>query len=96
MRRVLIGFAVLFIAGAVALALMPADEGTLDYVISMVNVMAVFELRHYALHHGWIQLWYGFALPWLMRPAWLVPANLAIICGGLSLMRLSNRRGKRQ
>ncbi len=95
MRRVLIGLAVLFVAGAVALALMPPDEGTLDYVISMVNVMAVFKLKHYALRHGLVNFWYGFALQWLMRPAWLVPADLAIICGGLSLMKVSSGPARR-
>jgi hypothetical protein len=47
--------------------------------------------------HGWLDrnlgawAWSDVVLPMLIRPAWLLPASLGIICAGLSLS-LSNRK----
>jgi hypothetical protein len=36
-------------------------------------------------------LWDNIAVPLMLRPAWLVPAALGLICGGLALS-LSTRK----
>lgn len=47
--------------------------------------------------HSW--LWDNLAVPLMLRPAWLVPAALGLICGGMSLSlstRNSTRRSHRR
>jgi hypothetical protein len=40
-------------------------------------------------------LWENIAMPLLLRPAWLVPAALGLICAGISLS-LSTRKSARR
>ena len=60
---------------------------------------ALFMLDHDLMNalHGSIErhvsawLWDHLAAPLMLRPAWLLPAALGLICGGLSLS-LSTRK----
>jgi hypothetical protein len=40
-------------------------------------------------------LWTEVLLPVLVRPAWLLPAGLGLICAGLSFTLPQNRRAER-
>jgi hypothetical protein len=60
-------------------ALFLMDRGILDNVVNWSN---------HALG-GWV--WSGIVQPLLVRPAWLLPATIGIICSGLSLS-LSTRK----
>ena len=75
--------AVLLISAAI-LAVTGPDGLSLADAISVVNVMAVFRVQQYALYHWPHWIWESFAVPWLLRPAWLVPASLGIICAGIA------------
>jgi len=84
MMRIFASLAAVFLVGAAILAVTGQQGLTLADAVSVVNVMAVFRLQEFAMRHwpGWV--WGDFAMPWLMRPAWLVPASLGIIFAGLS------------
>lgn len=82
--RVFAVLAVVLLTAAAVLAVTGADGLTLDDAISVVDVMAVFRLHLYVMRHLPWWVWGEFAAPWLIRPAWLVPASLGIICAGFS------------
>ncbi len=84
MTRVFLVLMGLCFVSAAALAQWGPDGLTLADAISVVNVMAVFRAQEYALRHWPHYWWDDWAMAWLMRPAWLVPAILGIVCGGMS------------
>ena len=83
--RVFLGLSGLCFAAAAALHWLGPDGLTLADAISVINVMAVFRAQHYAMQHWPASWWDDYANPWLLRPAWLIPAILGIVCGALSL-----------
>ena len=84
MMRVFAVLAALLLIGAAVMAATGPDGLSLADAVSVVDVMAVFRFQEFALHHWPHWIWDGFAMPWLLRPAWLVPASLGIVCAGLA------------
>ncbi len=90
-QRILAVLAAMLLVGAVALAMLGPPEvplGQLLFLIDhdLVNVAHSFIGKHLT---GW--LWDYVIMPLMVRPAWLVPAGLGIVCGGMSLS-LSTRK----
>ena len=90
-QRILAVLAAMLLVGAVALAMLGPPEVPLGQVLFMVdhdlmNAVHSFIEQHLA---GW--LWDYLVVPLMLRPAWLVPAALGLILGGMSLS-LSTRK----
>ena len=96
MMRLFAALAALCWASAVLLAATGPQGLTLADAISVVNVMAVFRFQEYAERHLPFWVWGNVALPWLIRPAWLVPASLGIICAGCAGSFAGKQTAKRR
>jgi hypothetical protein len=90
-QRILAVLAAMLLVGAIALAMLGPPEVPLGQVLFLVdhdlmNAVHGFIGTHLA---GW--LWDYLIVPVMLRPAWLVPAALGLILGGMSLS-LSTRK----
>ena len=90
-QRILAVLAAMLLVGAVALAMLGPPAVPLGQMLFMfdhdlMNAVHSFIGTHLA---GW--LWDYLIAPLLLRPAWLVPAALGLILGGMSLS-LSSRK----
>ena len=90
-QRILAVLAAMLLVGAVALAMLGPPAVPLGQMLFLVDhdlmdVVHSFIGTHLA---GW--LWDYLIVPLMLRPAWLVPAALGLIFGGMSLS-LSTRK----
>lgn len=90
-QRVLAVLAAMLLVGAVALAMLGPPEVPLGQVLFMIDHDLMEGAHSFIGTHlaGW--LWDYLVAPLMLRPAWLVPAALGLICGGMSLS-LSTRK----
>jgi hypothetical protein len=65
-------------------ALILVDRSILDTVQAAID-------QHLA-HWIWTYVW----LPWLVRPAWLLPASLGLVCAGASMTLASREAARNQ
>jgi uncharacterized membrane protein len=84
MQRILAVLAAVLLVGAAALAMLVPPLLPLGQVLLMLdhdatNAVHTFIGRHFS---EWI--WSNVAMPLLLRPAWLVPAALGLICAGVA------------
>jgi len=89
--RILAVLAALLLVGAVALATLGPPAVPLGQVLLMIDRDLMDALHAAIATHlsGW--MWDKLVLPVLVRPAWLVPAALGLICAGTSAS-LSSRK----
>jgi hypothetical protein len=90
-QRILAVLAALLLVGAVALAMLGPPSVPLGQVMFMLDRDAMDALHSGIERHVSAWLWDYVARPLLLRPAWLLPAALGLICAGLSLS-LSTRK----
>ena len=83
-KRALAVLAAVMLVGAVALATLGPPSVPLGQLLFMIDhdLMAVLHNSTEKYLAGW--LWDYVAVPLMLRPAWLVPAALGLICAGLS------------
>jgi hypothetical protein len=80
--RVFTALAALFLVIAVALgSMLPADE-PLSQVLADLDATFLPALQSFELHHAGAWLWQGLTVPMLVRPPWLMPFSLGILCLG--------------
>ncbi|MBV9654796.1 MAG: hypothetical protein JOZ42_09565 [Acetobacteraceae bacterium] len=83
-QRILAVLAAILLVGAVALATLSPPDMPLGQLLFLANHDALQNaeavIDHYASH--W--LWSWACVPLLVRPTWLLPAMLGILCAGLS------------
>ena len=92
LSRILAIAAALLLVGAVALAMLAPPELPLGRALFLLDPGLPHAL-HRGIHDhigGW--LWNDVTLPLLLRPAWLIPASIGLICAGASLT-LGSRTG---
>ena len=94
-QRILAVLAAMLLVGAAALAILGPPAVPLGQMLFLVdhdlmNAVHGFIGTHLA---GW--LWDYLIAPLMLRPAWLVPAALGLILGGMSLS-LSTRKSAHQ
>jgi hypothetical protein len=94
-RRILAVLAAVFLVGTVAAATLGPPDLPLGQVLlaidhSMLDTLQSGVERIFA-HWMWAEL----VLPVLIRPAWLIPAALGLICAGLSITLPTGRRAER-
>jgi len=91
LQRVLAILAAMLLVGAVALAMLGPPAVPLGQVLFMVDHDLMEAVHGFIGKHLATWLWDYLVLPLMLRPAWLVPAALGLLCGGASLS-LSTRK----
>lgn len=94
-RRILAVLAAVLLVGTVALATLESPDLPLSQVLLMYDhtILATLQSQVDRIFAHW--MWTDLALPVLVRPAWLIPAALGLICLGLSLTLPIGRRAER-
>ncbi|HET6238787.1 MAG TPA: hypothetical protein VFE41_28090 [Acetobacteraceae bacterium] len=94
-RRILAILAAAFLVGAVAVALLGPPGMPLGQALLAIDhrVLDVLQSAVERAITPW--LWSEVILPVLIRPAWLLPAGLGLICAGLSFTLPQSRRAER-
>jgi len=90
-QRILAVFAAVLLVGAVALAMLGPPAVPLGQVLFMIDHDLMEVAHRFIGLHIATWLWDYLVVPVMMRPAWLVPAALGLICGGMALS-LSTRK----
>lgn len=90
-QRILAVIAAALLVGAVALAMLGPPEVPLGQALFMIDHDLMDGLHNFIGTHLHVWLWDNLMVPLMVRPAWLVPAALGLICGGISLS-LSTRK----
>jgi hypothetical protein len=94
-RRVLAVLAAALLVGAVALAMLGPPDMPLGQALLAIDQHLLGGLQagveRLLTHWTWTQI----VVPLLIRPAWLVPAALGLICTGLSLTLPNGGRPER-
>jgi hypothetical protein len=90
-QRILAVLAALMLVGAAALAMLGPPSVPLGQALLMLDHDLMDVLHSGIERHISAWLWDYVAMPLLLRPAWLMPAALGLICAGVSLS-LSTRK----
>ena len=90
-QRVLAVLAAVLLVGAVAVAALGPPNVPLGAALFMVDhdLLQSVELGLHAHISDW--MWDEMVMPLLLRPAWLLPAAMGLVCAGISVT-LSNRQ----
>ena len=94
-QRILAVLAAMLLVGAVALAMLGPPQVPLGQVLFMIDHDLMDATHNFIGTHIATWLWDYLIVPLMVRPAWLVPAGLGLICGGVSLS-LSTRKATRR
>src|SRR5690349_3680019 len=78
--RIFAVLAALFLVSAVALATLAPPGLTLGQGWVMLDRAGPGWLRD----HSWAWMWEWIELPFMIRPLWLIPACLGLICAGMA------------
>jgi hypothetical protein len=94
-RRILAVLAATLLVGTVALAMLAPPDMPLGQALLAIDhqMLATLQPGTERVFAHWV--WTELALPVLIRPAWLVPAALGLICAGLSLTLPTGSRAER-
>jgi len=90
-QRVLAVIAAVLLVAAVGIATFGPESVSLGQALLLLNDTALDTLLKWSNRVGGSWAWGSIVQPLLVRPAWLVPASLGIICSGLALSA-SNRK----
>ena len=94
-RRILAILSAALLVGAVAVALLGPPGMPLGQALLAIDHRVLDALQSTADRVSAHWLWTEIMLPVLVRPAWLPPAALGLICAGLSLSLPPSRRAER-
>jgi hypothetical protein len=78
--RIFAVFAAFFLVASVAIGALTTPGTTLGQGLTMLDKNAPNWLREHSL--AWF--WNWIEVPFMMRPMWLIPAGLGLICVGLA------------
>ena len=90
-QRVLAIVSAALLVGAIALAMLGPPQVPLGQLLFMVDHDLMEAVHQFVGSHLASWLWDYLLVPVLVRPAWLVPGAIGLICGGMSLS-LSTRK----
>ena len=85
MHRVLAVIAAMLLVGTVALATLGPPEVPLGQLLFMIDHDTMNRVQGWVIHYLGNWVWRYLASPVLVRPAWLVPAALGLVCLGASV-----------
>ncbi|HTW26425.1 MAG TPA: hypothetical protein VME92_04810 [Acetobacteraceae bacterium] len=80
--RVLAVLAAVLLIGAFAIASLASPDMPLGEAVFMIDQNLLGAAEHGIQANFWPWVWNGVAVPLLLRPAWLIPASLGLICAG--------------
>ena len=88
-------FAAVLLVGAFTLATVLPPDTPLAEVLSMLDRAVLGRIA--ALEHANLPawMWNEITVPLLLRPVWLLPACLGVICGGFAVTLASNQAAQR-
>lgn len=99
LQRILAVLAAILLVGAVALAMLIPPSLPLGQVLLMLDHDATNAVHDFMGRHFSEWIWSDLAMPLLLRPAWLVPAALGLICAGaatsVSIKKTAGRSHRR-
>ena len=78
--RIFAVFAAFFLVGAVAVGALTPTGLTLGQGLAMLDNNSPTWLREHSL----AALWNWVEVPFMIRPLWLIPACLGLICAGMA------------
>jgi hypothetical protein len=90
-QRIMAVAAAVFLVGAVGVALIGPPNIPLGAALYLLNSQALYALQAHVADWAWQNV----ALPLLVRPAWLLPASIGIVCAGASVTSSSRQRPQR-
>jgi hypothetical protein len=99
MQRILAVLSAVLLVGAVALAMLGPPAVPLGQLLFMVDHDLMDAAHSFVGTHLAMWLWDYLIAPLMVRPAWLLPAAIGLICGGMSLSlatRKSTHRSHRR
>ena len=82
LQRILAVLAAAFLVGAIALAALGPPSVPLGQVLLMIDHGVTEAVHGFIGQHLGEWIWMDIAMPVLVRPAWLVPVALGLICAG--------------
>jgi hypothetical protein len=85
LSRILAVLAALLLVGAVALAMLAPPDLPLGRALFLLDHDLPRALHGSIKAHFASWMWDDMVLPLLLRPAWLIPASIGLICAGASL-----------
>ena len=80
--RILAIFAALLLVGAFAVATLGPNNMSLGQALYLLDASMLHAVQDFLRGHRMGGVWDRLALPMLVRPAWLIPAALGLICIG--------------
>ncbi len=95
-QRILAVLSAVLLVGAVAVALLGPPAMPLGQALLAIDHRALDALQSGVVHIFAPWLWTNVVLPVLVRPAWLPPTALGLICAGLALSLPHGRRAERR
>jgi hypothetical protein len=90
-QRIFAVLAALMLVGAVALAMLGPPSVPLGQMMLMIDHDLMEAARRFTSSYVSTWLWDHVMVPLMLRPAWMVPAALGLVCIGLALS-LSTRK----
>jgi hypothetical protein len=90
MRRALAVLSAILLVGAFALATMLPPDLPLEQALAMVDKELPAQLHAAIVHHGPLWMWDQVAVPFLVRPSWLLPGGLGMVVAAIALTSTSN------
>ena len=98
--RILAVLSAILLVGAVALAMFGVRAMSLEIALGQLDSGLVEGMRSWISRNLGAWTWARLIYPFLIRPAWLLPAFLGLICSGLAVSlsyrgnaRRSHKRG---
>jgi hypothetical protein len=82
LQRILAVISAILLVGSVALATLGPPSVPLGQLLLMIDHGLTEALRSGIEQHLAAWIWSDMAVPLMVRPAWLVPAALGLICAG--------------
>lgn len=95
LQRILAVLAAVLLVGAVALAMMLPPTLPLGQLMLMLDHDATDAAHAFVGRHFYEWAWSDLAVPLLLRPAWLAPATLGLICAGAAASIASRKTAGR-
>jgi hypothetical protein len=94
-QRVLAIAAAVFLVAAVGIATFGAESISLGQALNLLDHDVLDKLPAWSSRTFGDWMWVSMVRPLLVRPAWLIPAALGMVSGGLSVS-LSSRKTTRR
>jgi hypothetical protein len=93
-QRILAVLAAVLLVASVSVGTLGPPGVPLGQMLILIDP-SMLSTVHQAVDHYLVDwVWTYLIVPWLVRPAWLLPASIGLICGGASLT-LASRQAAR-